>query len=791
MADGDDVDDTLSSKQKVLTDERDVQRNHEPPPAHSLKPSKPIHKLLSDVGQYSYAALCAVSLRLLFGDSWHRNFKKDTLNAILKHLDQPSQVCESIQALLAGQGVEETNPYVDLLFEEEVLKNNGDPIVTDLVTMAITKGCYDSRVRVFVKHAAWQLRVSWDVLEDIECQLAETLGSNQYVMTDEEIKEKKRVATKSKVKRIALISLATIGGGTIIGLTGGLAAPLVAAGAGALIGGAGAAALGTTAGVAIIGSLFGVAGAGLTGYKMKRRVGAIEEFEFEPLIPGGPLHMEPVIKQLHITVAVTGWLSSTMQDFRKPWTSLAESREQYCLKWESKYLIELGKAFDYILSGAVTMATQEALKYTILSGLLAAIAWPAALLSAASVIDNPWSVAVQRANSTGKQLAEVLLAREQGKRPVTLIGFSLGARVIFTCLEELCKRKGSEGIVEDVILLGAPVSGDPKYWEPLERVLAGKIINGYCRGDWLLKFLYRTASVQIKIAGLGPVKWNNRRMHNIDLSDVVNGHSDYMKQLDIIMKVVGVRTKDELKKSSTTSSFSSNLSPGDTPASDQPSQSTSLSTSPSLSASSPFCAGSVEMQEMTSQGVPGEMLDDNTSESETIDKLGNSGKASQQPHDIAGEAILHNNGEESSFNQNQLDTQGNAGTPSQSWYSEVQEVLHDCGHSPSTENESRSPHFPETKESITENEVPKAASSDDKPSDEEDGNGAMKVGDGQREICELEEGSRIVTDRYETGRSKFKENGFESQEIKELETEEMDTVMAGLGDVHFVPSADV
>ncbi|XP_067658581.1 transmembrane and coiled-coil domain-containing protein 4-like [Haliotis asinina] len=776
MADGDDVDDTLSSKHKVLTDESDVQRNHEPPSANSLTPSKSIHKLLSDVGQYSYAALCAVSLRLLFGDTWHRNFKKDTLNAILKHLDQPSQVCESIQALLAGQGVEETNPYVDLLFEEEILKNNGDPIVTDLVTMAITKGCYDSRVRVFVKHAAWQLRVSWDVLENIECQLAETLGSNQYVMTEEEIKEKNRVATKSKVKRIALISLATIGGGTIIGLTGGLAAPLVAAGAGALIGGAGAAALGTTAGVAIIGSLFGVAGAGLTGYKMKRRVGAIEEFEFEPLIPGGPLHMEPVIKQLHITVAVTGWLSSTMQDFRKPWTSLAESREQYCLKWESKYLIELGKAFDYILSGAVTMATQEALKYTILSGLLAAIAWPTALLSAASVIDNPWSVAVQRANSTGKQLAEVLLAREQGKRPVTLIGFSLGARVIFTCLEELCKRKGCEGIVEDVILLGAPVSGDSKYWEPLERVIAGKIINGYCRGDWLLKFLYRTASVQMKIAGLGPIKWNNRRMHNIDLSDVVNGHSDYMKQLDIIMKVVGVRTKDELKKSSTTSSFCSNPSPGDTPASDQSSQTTSLSTSPSLTASSPVCAGSVEMQEITYHDVRGEMVDDKTPDSDISNTCtqGNSGKPTQQPHDIAEEARLHNMGNESSFNQNQLDYQGNVGPRSQSCYSDEQEGLHDCRYSPPTKNK-----FVETNKSITETQVPGASFSNDKQSAGKDISGVVKVGDGQR----------IVTDRYEAGRSKCRD-GWASLDKKDVETEGVDGVTTGLGDVHLVPSAD-
>ena len=49
------------------------------------------------------------------------------------------------------------------------------------------------------------------------------------------------------------------------GLTGGLAAPLIAAGAGVIIGSAGAAALGSTTGVIIIGSLFGVGGAGLTG----------------------------------------------------------------------------------------------------------------------------------------------------------------------------------------------------------------------------------------------------------------------------------------------------------------------------------------------------------------------------------------------------------------------------------------------------------------------------------------------------------------------------------------------
>ena len=44
----------------------------------------------------------------------------------------------------------------------------------------------------------------------------------------------------------------------------------------------------------------------------------------------------------------------------------------------------------------------------------------------------------------------------------------------------------------------------------------------YSSGDWLLKFLYRTASVQIKIAGLAPIDWSDRQMINLDLTHVVS-----------------------------------------------------------------------------------------------------------------------------------------------------------------------------------------------------------------------------------------------------------------------------
>lgn len=51
-------------------------------------------------------------------------------------------------------------------------------------------------------------------------------------------------------------------------MTGGLAAPLVAAGASAVLGAGGAAALGSATGIAIMASLFGAAGAGLTGKRI-------------------------------------------------------------------------------------------------------------------------------------------------------------------------------------------------------------------------------------------------------------------------------------------------------------------------------------------------------------------------------------------------------------------------------------------------------------------------------------------------------------------------------------------
>uniref|UniRef100_A0A8D2LBL0 Transmembrane and coiled-coil domains 4 n=1 Tax=Varanus komodoensis TaxID=61221 RepID=A0A8D2LBL0_VARKO len=461
------------------------------------EPLECIGRQLGESGKFAYTALCGLSLASLFPEPEESSYRQAVVEALVEWLQLPEGVLPVMQAFAGGLGGEGTETFAQILLKEPLLKDDARAITQDLVSFSLKDGHYDARMRVLLSHVTQLLKIPLEELEASEEHLLECTPSS--------------------------------------GLTGGLAAPLVATGAAAVIGSAGAAALGSAAGIAVMASLFGAAGAGLTGYKMKKRVGAIEEFEFLPLTEG---------KQLHIAIAVTGWLSpGKYGSFVTPWGSLLQSREQYCLAWESKYLVELGNAFNTLLNGLVNVVGQEALKYTVLSGIVTALALPASLLTVASVIDNPWGVCLHRSAEVGKHLAQILLGRHQGRRPVTLVGFSLGARVIYFCLQEMAKEEDCRGIVEDVVLLGAPVEGDATCWKPITKVVSGKIVNGYCRGDWLLSLVYRTSSAQLNVAGLQPVNLDDRRMVNVDLSSVVSGHLDYMKQMDTILKAVGLRTK--------------------------------------------------------------------------------------------------------------------------------------------------------------------------------------------------------------------------------------------------------
>ncbi|CAB4034216.1 Hypothetical predicted protein [Paramuricea clavata] len=500
-----------------------------------------LHISLTDVGKYSLCQLCVYILCNINETRCDVDWSKSYISKIIEELGLPLSVATSLCLMLDETKGSEDDKNMELLInalkDERSLSEDINVLNQELIRLSIKQGGYDARARVLIYIFARKLGTREEQVLLYEDDLADSL--NVLIQEDKEVHEEadKRKSYRRK-KKALMIGLGVVAGGAIIGLTGGLAAPVVAASAGALIGGSGATFLASSAGLAFITSVFGATGAGLTGYKMSRRVGMTEEFGF--------INLSDCVHRLQLTICVSGWLTQDgTEEFITQWSALSPSLEAYSLVWESKFLLELGSAIrDIITTNVVGTATVEALKYTVLQGIMAAIAWPVTLLNAASLIDNPWSVCASRAKEVGRELARVLLSREQGKRPVTLIGFSLGARVIYYCLEELTAHADSGGIIQNVIVLGAPVSGNAEKWQQFSDVVAGTIFNGFCRKDWLLRFIYRASSMRASIAGLCEIPWKSKKMINIDLTKIINGHMDYAdpENLRVIFEMVGVNT---------------------------------------------------------------------------------------------------------------------------------------------------------------------------------------------------------------------------------------------------------
>ncbi|KAG8459399.1 hypothetical protein KFE25_013035 [Diacronema lutheri] len=220
--------------------------------------------------------------------------------------------------------------------------------------------------------------------------------------------------------------------------------------------------------------------------------------------------------------------------------------EAWVVVWESEALVRLGRALSsYLASEAISRAQAELLRATAFSALLAALATPTLLLKAYSLLDNPWAVAEDRAEQVGVLLADVLLARTHGRRPVSLSAFSLGSRAVLACAREL-DRAGADalGIVEDIVLIGTPAGLHSPDWEAARRVAAGRVVNVHCAWDWILPSVYRAGSpagALDGIAGLSPVRV--RGVQNVDVSELVDGHLAYRASLPLVCARVRETTR--------------------------------------------------------------------------------------------------------------------------------------------------------------------------------------------------------------------------------------------------------
>src|SRR5690349_2715485 len=264
----------------------------------------------------------------------------------------------------------------------------------------------------------------------------------------------------------------------------------------------------------------------------------VEDFRFIPLKDEwGTRRSKPNDRRLRVTIGINGWLG-TKDDVAKPWRALGNDSEAFALRYEMNSLLGLGKSLQELVSSyAWNSIKVEILKRTVLATLWSAL-WPAYLLSMASAVDNPFSLAKNRSEKAGEILADALINKVQGERPVTLIGYSLGARVIYSCLRSLAARRAF-GLVDTVVFIGAPVPSNKQHWQIMRTVVSVKMFNVYSENDYLLAFLYRATSIQLGVAGLQEIK-DIEGVENLNLSGEVQGHMRYAKLIGKILARCGV-----------------------------------------------------------------------------------------------------------------------------------------------------------------------------------------------------------------------------------------------------------
>ncbi|ORY02994.1 DUF726-domain-containing protein [Basidiobolus meristosporus CBS 931.73] len=511
--------------------------------------------------KFAYVGLCTVVLAELeeslaeeeFGaarGSW-ANFSKRLLQKLFAHMDvDPKEqemllqlrrhglVAEDMCRSLVEKGQSVT---VETLETPETARNSKNfaeiqhtvtidirwTIICDLFLLCISDNMYDPRARVLLKRVAGLLGLGWVDVVDLEKNVTQQLQLYEVAETLKHDKESYGRNKRNKTKRLILMGLAVTGGSLVLGLSAGLLAPVIGAGIGAAFTGLGVggttAFLGSTGGIALITTGGAVTGAGLAGKKMAKRTKGISTFQFIP---------QHDAKRANVLITIGGWLTGEDDEATLPFSTVdPDNGDHFSLSWETEVLRQLGNALKMVAGEVVSFATQQILQHTMLHALLAALAWPLALTKIGYLIDNPWSIGLDKARKAGLVLADTLLNHVQGHRPVSLVGFSLGSRVIFYCLLELAR-------------VNAYVTASTKQWKQAASVVSGRFVNGYVKTDWVLGFLYRASAVGRPIAGLRAVA-DVPNLENLDLTDMINGHLLYRASMPRLMKKMGIQVTSE------------------------------------------------------------------------------------------------------------------------------------------------------------------------------------------------------------------------------------------------------
>ncbi|KAF8336265.1 uncharacterized protein EI90DRAFT_3045098 [Cantharellus anzutake] len=441
---------------------------------------------------------------------------------------------------------------------------------------------YEASNRAFISQTLEILGISIKELLDAERTLSEELYAHvikkqESIMQEqsERIRRSKEEGWGGKWGRMA----ATVGGvalgGVAIGITGGLAAPVLLP----LLPFISA----TAVTPAIVGGLFGLAGGGLTGYRVRKRWAGVQHFDFielsGPNAAGSPgshnVHESPSLPDtielretprpkapsLVASIIIPGIQVESEHeslDAAKACRRLFEESKQdlFVLSHSPDAMLIIGQSLSsWVKSQLVTQAKMEIIKHTALSAVVAAVSLPVSIYIATGlIVDNDWIRARDRAQKAAILLAEALHDGIQGKRPVTLIGFSLGALVLFEALLILDSKGVGEGgargvgpLVDTAVLISLPSAPSKKEWRKARSQIGRRMVNAYCSNDFVLASVGRLHEVLggANMGSIGGLCSTDTiggvdGVENVDLSSVIEGHLDISARMALILEQIDI-----------------------------------------------------------------------------------------------------------------------------------------------------------------------------------------------------------------------------------------------------------
>lgn len=400
-----------------------------------------------------------------------------------------------------------------------------------LVLILVSDNNYDSRSAMLVAKMKRAMKLSEETFTNKVLTIINDIRNDDVPDTSNTDGNNASNASSSMKRKLFYAGTGATVGALVVSLSAGLVAPVVIPAMASLFG------ISMTGGT--FSGLFGMAGAGMGAWKMKRRLGGIKEFELVGISQDGTaegsarnvVEKERVeLVRLEAMICVSGWLTGR-DSIRAPWarTLLANSNyELFAVQWETKTLLKLGNALGTLVTNTLlTFAGRQVIMRTALAAAASALMWPVAVLQLGDVIDNPWSMGLDRARKAGLVLADAIRSRAVGCRPVTLVGYSLGALVCWSCLKDLVKTH-SFGLVKSVLLMGLPATIDKAMLFQTRCIVSDRFIHAYSTNDWVLQFLYRASHLEIRknLAGLNPID-DVPGIESIDISRHINGHTDY------------------------------------------------------------------------------------------------------------------------------------------------------------------------------------------------------------------------------------------------------------------------